>query len=136
VKPAIVSTVFFFAGLSFIYVYLFTYFLLLCWVWVCCGIYKMSYNVSNISYLNSPLPLLSFIPSFPQFLETFEQYLFSFTYICAHFYTIFTLLPPFPTTSPLPLVWTPISPGQDLFYPPLILKKRKEKIFKMSVLLI
>jgi hypothetical protein len=27
-----------------------------------CGIYKGSYNVSNISYLNSLLPLLSFIP--------------------------------------------------------------------------
>jgi hypothetical protein len=28
-------------------------FLLLCWVGVHCGIYKSSYNVSNISYLNS-----------------------------------------------------------------------------------
>jgi hypothetical protein len=33
-----------------------------------CGIYKSSYNVSNISYLNSPPPLLSFFPS-PPFLE-------------------------------------------------------------------
>jgi hypothetical protein len=40
--------------------------LLLCWVDVHCGIYKGSYNISNISYLNSPPSLLfSFIPSFP-----------------------------------------------------------------------
>jgi hypothetical protein len=26
-----------------------------------CSIFKGSYNISNISYLNSPLPLLSFI---------------------------------------------------------------------------
>jgi hypothetical protein len=32
-------------------------FLLLCWVGIYCGIYKDSYNVSNISYLNSPPPV-------------------------------------------------------------------------------
>jgi hypothetical protein len=32
---------------------LFIYFLLLFWVWVHCSIYKCSYNVSNMSYLNS-----------------------------------------------------------------------------------
>jgi hypothetical protein len=31
----------------------FIYFLLLCWAWVNCGIYKSSYNVSNISQVNS-----------------------------------------------------------------------------------
>jgi hypothetical protein len=35
----------------------FILFLLLCWVGVCCSIYKGSYNISNISYLD--LPLLS-----------------------------------------------------------------------------
>jgi hypothetical protein len=42
------------------------FFLLLCWVSVHCRIYESSYNVSNISYLNSPPPLFSFIPSSPQ----------------------------------------------------------------------
>jgi hypothetical protein len=31
-------------------------------MWVHCSIYKASYNVSNISYLKSPPPLLSPIP--------------------------------------------------------------------------
>jgi hypothetical protein len=35
--------------------FIFKFFKLLCWVWVHCNIYKRSYNVSNISYLNSPL---------------------------------------------------------------------------------
>jgi hypothetical protein len=37
-------------------------FLLLCWVGVYWSIYKSSYNVSNISYLNSPPQMFSFIP--------------------------------------------------------------------------
>jgi hypothetical protein len=41
----------------------FLYFLLLCWVGVHCGIYKSSYNISNISHLNSPPPLFFFISS-------------------------------------------------------------------------
>jgi hypothetical protein len=32
-----------------------------CWVEVYCGIYKSSYNISNISYLNSSPPSFSFI---------------------------------------------------------------------------
>jgi hypothetical protein len=40
---------------------------LLCWVEVHCGIHKSSYNISNISYLNSPPPSFSFIS--PSFLE-------------------------------------------------------------------
>jgi hypothetical protein len=42
------------------FLFFFFYFvLLLCWVGVHCSIYKGSYNVSNISYLNSPPPLCS-----------------------------------------------------------------------------
>jgi uncharacterized membrane protein len=40
--------------------FFFFFLLLLCWVGVHCGIYKSSYNISNVSHLNSPLPL-SFI---------------------------------------------------------------------------
>jgi hypothetical protein len=40
--------------------------LLLCWVGVHCGICKCYYNVSNISYLNLPPPLLSLIPPLPE----------------------------------------------------------------------
>jgi hypothetical protein len=36
-----------------------------CWVRVNSDIYKGYYNVSDISYLNSPPPPLSFIPPFP-----------------------------------------------------------------------
>jgi hypothetical protein len=35
------------------------FFLLLCWVEIHCGIYKGSYSLSNISYLNSPPQVLS-----------------------------------------------------------------------------
>jgi hypothetical protein len=44
--------------------------LLLCWLGVHCGIYKGSYNVSTVSYLNSPPPPLPFRkihPSVPYF---------------------------------------------------------------------
>jgi hypothetical protein len=54
-----------FFSFLFFYMYFlrldFLFLLLLCWVGVHCSIYKSSYNVSNISYLNSPLLLLSFI---------------------------------------------------------------------------
>jgi hypothetical protein len=40
-------------------------YLLLCWVGIHCSIYSGSYNVSNISYLNSPPQLFSFIPPVP-----------------------------------------------------------------------
>jgi hypothetical protein len=42
---------------------LFPTFLLLCWVGVHYGIHKSSYNITNISYLNSFSPSFSFIPS-------------------------------------------------------------------------
>jgi hypothetical protein len=57
---------------------------LLCWVGVHCSIYKGSYNVSNISFLNLPLPLLSFIPS-PLIPGSFYSYIFTFIYMCIHY---------------------------------------------------
>jgi hypothetical protein len=58
-------------------------FLLLCWVGVHCGIYKSSYNISNISYLNSPSPPFSFISPLPPFLKWFQQVSFCM-YIHVH----------------------------------------------------
>jgi hypothetical protein len=79
-------------------------FFLLCWVGVHCGIYKSSYNVSNLSYFNSPPPPFSFI-SLPPFLEWFQQVSLLHLHTCVHiFCSMFTLLPPFPATSPF-LLW-------------------------------
>jgi hypothetical protein len=59
--------------------------------------FTQSYNISNISYINSPLYCS---PS------TLPLYciIFAFTYMCTHFCTVFTLLPPFPASSPISLV--------------------------------
>jgi hypothetical protein len=54
-----------------------------------CVLYKDSYNVSNISYLNSPPPPLSFIP--PSLISgtTSTSIIFAFTYYC--FLNIFSV---------------------------------------------
>jgi hypothetical protein len=49
-----------------------------------CGIYKYSYNISNISYLNSPPPSFSLIPSHHSW-NRFNMYHFS---IFIHLYTV------------------------------------------------
>jgi hypothetical protein len=65
-------------------------------------IYKVSYNVSNISYLNSPPPLLSFIspPLIPETVST--DVVFAFTYMYTHY--LHHVHPPtlFPAPSPPP----------------------------------
>jgi hypothetical protein len=69
-----------------------------------CGSYKSFYNISNISYLNSRPPPFSFIP-LPPFLEEFQQVSFFHLHTCMHsICTIFTLLHPFPTSSPKPVL--------------------------------
>jgi hypothetical protein len=104
--------------------------LLLCWVGVHCGIYKGSYNVSNISYLNSPPPWLPCIPS-PPFMEQFQQISFLHLRACVHIF--------FPITSSLPVVPT-LPLGQELFHPPVLWfcrrEKRKGKKKNMTLLLI
>jgi hypothetical protein len=60
--------------------------LLSCWVGVHCGIYKGSCNMSNISYLNSPPPLLSFISLSPVCWNNINNYHFC---IYMHVYTFF-----------------------------------------------
>jgi hypothetical protein len=75
-------------------------FLLLCWVEVRCGIYKSSYNASNVSYVNSPSPPFFFIPPAPpHFWSSFNIYHF-YRYI--HLYIIFTPYSPFYTLSLTP----------------------------------
>jgi hypothetical protein len=78
--------------------FLFLLFILFfCWVGVHCGIYKSLYNVSNISYLNSPPPSVSFTP-IPGIVSKVW-----FFYICIHVYTVFSPYSPFCTLSPPPL---------------------------------
>jgi hypothetical protein len=75
-----------------------------------CGIYKSSYNKSNISYLNSPPPSFSFT-LFPPFLQSFQQVSLFHLHACIHSTcTIFTRLHPFPASFSFPLV--PIPPDK------------------------
>jgi hypothetical protein len=58
------------------------FFLLLCWIGVHCDIYKSSYNVSNMSYLNSSLHR-SLVCSFPHSWNCFNRYHFSiYVHVC------------------------------------------------------
>jgi hypothetical protein len=79
------------------------------------GIYTRSYNVSNISYVNSlPLPF-SFIPPppIPGVVSISKD--FVFTYVCTYFLNHIHPPTPFPITFPLSLV--PALPsGQDFFH--------------------
>jgi hypothetical protein len=93
----------------------FLFFLLLCWVGVHCGIYKSSYSISNISYLNSSPPSFSFIP-YLIISRSFKGYHFS---IYIHVYTLFA---PYSPSTPFPhLLSPPTSTNpptrQDLFFP-------------------
>jgi hypothetical protein len=79
-----------FFSFFFLRIYLFQVFhfppLLLCWVGGHCGIYKVSYNVSTISYLNSPLSPVPFILPFLNSWNSFSRYHFC---IYMHVYTYF-----------------------------------------------
>jgi hypothetical protein len=74
--------------------------LLLCWAGVHCGICTGSYNVSDISHLNSPPPLLSFITPPPHSWNSFNRYHFC---ICIHAYTVFAQY-----SLSYPLSWLPV----------------------------
>jgi hypothetical protein len=95
--------------------------LLLWWVWVHRSICKRSCSVSNISYLNSPPLLLSFIPPplFPGTVST--GIIFAFTYMCIHYLYL-----------PRPCHPTHIYAhtfGQNLFCP-LVLQVCRRKIIR------
>jgi hypothetical protein len=83
---------------------------LLCWVGLHWHIYKGSYSVSNVAYLNSPLPLL-FHSASPDSYNSFTDIIFAFT----HGYTLFaSYSSSYPLHHYLPL---PDS-GQNLLVPP------------------
>jgi hypothetical protein len=103
------------------------FFLLLCWVGIHSGIYKNSYNVSNIWYLDSPPPLLTLIP--PHSWNRFNRCHFVFAYICTqylhliHLHTLFSHYLPPPTGNCH--TWAgPISPSSDF-----VEEKEKNDIF-------
>jgi hypothetical protein len=81
-----------------------------------CGIYKCSYNVLSVTYLNSPSPSFFYSPSHHSW-NNFSGYHFSI-YTCVHsICTIFTLPCPFSTSSPLSLV---PPPEAGLFHTPVL----------------
>jgi hypothetical protein len=76
-----------------------------------CSIYKCSYNVSNIPYLNSPHPLLSFIPLSPNSWNSFNK---CHSCIYTHVNTLFALYSPY---------YPP-----NLFQPPVLRFSRRKNI--------
>jgi hypothetical protein len=108
-------------------VFSFLFFLLLCWVEIHCRIYKNSYNISNISYLNSPPPPFSFISPSPHSWNSFNSYHFSIYNTCVHsICTIFSLPHSFsisslshwyqfPQTGPCSLIFVKERKKNDLF---------------------
>jgi hypothetical protein len=72
-------------------------FLLLFWVEVHCGIYKCSYNVSNISYLNSPLHCSPSPATIPGTVS--PGIIFAFIHMCIHYLHHIYPTIPFPNTS-------------------------------------
>jgi hypothetical protein len=61
-----------------------------------CGIYKSSYNVSNISYLNSPPPPCSFLLPSSHSWNSFNKCHFLFTYTYTQYLYQIHLSTPFP----------------------------------------
>jgi hypothetical protein len=102
--------------------------LLLCWVGVLCGIYKSSYNISNMSYLNSPLHCS---PSLPHSWNSFNRYhQITFTCLCTHFLHWIHPPTPFPHHFPHPTRLRGTNPPpiqEDMFHPPVVQFSRRKK---------
>jgi hypothetical protein len=77
---------------------------LLCWVWVHCSTYKVSYNVLNI--LEFPLNQCSTHPLSPDSWNSFHRYRF-----CIYI-RVYTLFAPYSSSFPYP--------QQNLFSPPVL----------------
>jgi hypothetical protein len=102
-----------------------------CAGWGTCGIYKSSYNVANVSYLNSPPPPFSFSPPppIPGIVSTGLR--FPFTQLCAQYLyhshppTPFPqhLLVPTGTNPPLPTCRTCFT----LLFSDFVEEKRKKR---------
>jgi hypothetical protein len=102
---------------------------------VCCRIYKSSYNISSISYLNLPLPSFSFIhPSpIPGIVST--GIIFPFRYMCTQYLHLIHYLTPFPHLLPTPMFQH--SPPQTVTIPPFyslsLFKKWHSCLFKIAI---
>jgi hypothetical protein len=66
-----------------------------------CGIYRSSYNISDISYLNESPPYFLFVPTHPMHGTVSTDIIFPCVYMCTQHFIFLHL---FPTSSPLPLV--------------------------------
>jgi hypothetical protein len=104
-----------------------------------CSIFKGSYNISNISYLNSPLPLLSFIPLSPISGTVSTGISFASTCMRTHFLHCIHPYIPFPHHLPFPLVPLPPPPWAGHVLPPVLWfcrRKRKDEKKNMVVLVV
>jgi hypothetical protein len=89
----------------------FKFYFIVIWVGVHCGFYKGSYNILNMSYLNSLPPPFFFIPN-PHSWNSFNRYLFLLLQLCIHSVCIiFTFLHNILTSSP-PTSINATSPGR------------------------
>jgi hypothetical protein len=119
-----------FFGMHYFYLYLYFLFYYCCAGWEYIVAFTKVLIMYQI-YLDSPPPWLSFIPP-PDSWNCFNRYHFC-VYIHLHTLFLHHVHPPipFPTTSPLSLVPTPISctplPQQDLFFPPVLQFCRRKK---------
>jgi hypothetical protein len=94
---------------------------------VYCSIYKGSYNVSNILYLNSPPPLLSFIPSplIPGTVSRYHFWIYTCVYIICIIFILLPLSPPPPIHANTPRgEWG----RQNLFHPTVVRFCRRKNI--------
>jgi hypothetical protein len=87
--------------------FIFSFFLLLCWVGVHCDIYKSSFNISDISYLNSPLHHSPLFPPLPIPGIVATVLIFPFTCMCTQYLHPIHPSRPCLHILPLPLVLTP-----------------------------
>jgi hypothetical protein len=109
-----------------IFCFVFVFVLLSCWVWVHCAIYKDYCNISNISYLNLPLPPFSFIPHTTHSWSSLNRYLFFHLHSCV--YSFLHHIHPFTrflTSSAFQLVSTTQSRTNLTSCSPILQKKEK-----------
>jgi hypothetical protein len=100
-----------------------------------CGIYKGSYNILNISYLNSSPPSFSFIPSSIHSWNSFSRSHFS---IYIHVYTVCAPYSPYYTFSSHPAPHTgtnfPDRTCSDLLFSNLVKEKKWNFcLFKIAI---
>jgi hypothetical protein len=104
--------------------------LLLSRVGVHCGIYKGSYHVSTISYLNSPFHQAPLFPSLPIHGTVWTGIITA----CMYLYFLHRIHSPTPFPHHLPLLLVPtFHPRQDMLYPSVLWFCRREKIKRKTL---